>query len=170
MRLGKQNDKTAFEVIFKRNYRKLCILAFQIIKDTEEAKDIVNDVFEFTWKNFDGLREDTIDAYLYTSVRNRSLNQLERGRMKNSISDADLEAWAALEPTGEEPDDLIDQIYAVCERLPDKTRHVLNQCYFHHKKYKEVAEEMGITSDAVKKHIMKALKILRDSVKKREDV
>lgn len=166
----KRNDKQVFEMIFKRNYQRLCIIAFQIVKDTEEAKDIVNDVFEYAWRNFEGLNKVTIDAYLFTSVKNKCLNQLEWNKKKEAFSESDLDLLASLEePSGNEQDELIEQVYLICKHLPEKTRYILNQCYFHRRKYKEVAEELGITSDAVKKHIMKALRTLRESVKKRED-
>ena len=43
-----------------------------------------------------------------------------------------------------------------------RTRYVLEECYFHRKKYAEVAENIGISINAVKKHIMKALNLLRE--------
>lgn len=50
--------------------------------------------------------------------------------------------------------------------LPPLTRRIIEECYFHKKKYKEVAEEMDISPDTVKKHISKALKLLRNNYNK----
>ena len=41
-----ERDIKAFEHLFKRNYVRLCKLAYYYLEDDEEAKDIVNDVFE----------------------------------------------------------------------------------------------------------------------------
>ena len=68
----------------------------------------------------------------------------------------------------EDKERTLEKIESVCKELPDKTRYILSQCYFHHKTYKEVASELQITPDAVKKHIVKALKILREAVQKSE--
>lgn len=46
--------------------------------------------------------------------------------------------------------------------LPDTTRHVLEECYLNHKKYREVADEMNVCQETVKRHIIKALKLLRE--------
>ena len=46
--------------------------------------------------------------------------------------------------------------------LTPRTQQVLKACYVERKKYKEVAEELNISKSAVKKHIMNALKTLRE--------
>ena len=50
------------------------------------------------------------------------------------------------------------------ETLAPRTRLVLQECYIHKKKYKEVAAEMEISVNAVKKHIVKALKTIREEI------
>ena len=52
------------------------------------------------------------------------------------------------------------------ETLPPKTRHVLEECYFNNKKYKEVADSLEVSTNAVKKHIVKALGLLRERCRK----
>ena len=42
------------------------------------------------------------------------------------------------------------------------SKEILEACYIQGKKYKEVAEEMKISISTVKKHMVRALKILRD--------
>ena len=62
----------------------------------------------------------------------------------------------------QEEDERLARIAGVLNRLPVRTRYVLEECYFHRKKYAEVAENIGISINAVKKHIMKALNLLRE--------
>lgn len=159
-------DIKDFEIIFKRNYQRLCHFAYQYLEDEEEAKDVVNDVFEAAWRNYPQLEKHTMDAYLYTAVRNRCLNHLEHDRVKCRCRDFMAILLEEEETDAEVYEEWIGQIDAACRKMPEKTRYILNQCYFHHKKYKEVAEELQVTTDAVKKHIVKALKILRASVRK----
>ena len=40
----------------------------------------------------------------------------------------------------------------------------LRLCYYEHKTYREVAEQLGISPDTVKKHISKALRTLREAM------
>ena len=62
-------------------------------------------------------------------------------------------------------DDIDERIAALnkmVEQLPQKTRFVLQQCYYEKHTYKEVGDMMGMTADGVKKHIVKAFAILRE--------
>ena len=45
--------------------------------------------------------------------------------------------------------------------LPDTTRHVLEECYLNHKKYREVADEMNVCQETVKRHIIKGLETVK---------
>ena len=54
------------------------------------------------------------------------------------------------------------------ERMTDPTRSIVKQCYYDGKKYREVAEERGITPDGVKKHIVKALLMMLPLTGRRE--
>ena len=48
------------------------------------------------------------------------------------------------------------------EKLTPHTRHILEECYIQRKKYQEVAEELNISVSAVRKHIVKALQVIRE--------
>lgn len=160
----RSSSEQEFEIVFKRNYRELCLLASKLLKSLEDAQDVVNDVFEYTWKNYSQLKKETLDAYLYTAVRNRCYNFLEHQKVINKFSALASDLVEGQDGSPEEYEVMLQQIESVCNELPEKTRYVLSQCYYHRKKYKEVAEEMHISTDAVKKHIVKALKVLRESV------
>ena len=54
---------------------------------------------------------------------------------------------------------------AIARSLPEPTCTVLRLCYWEKKTYREVAEHLGISPDTVKKHISKALQMLREEMK-----
>ena len=49
--------------------------------------------------------------------------------------------------------------------LPEPTCTILQLCYYEHLTYREVAQQLGISPDTVKKHISKALRTLREAMK-----
>lgn len=59
-------------------------------------------------------------------------------------------------------DDRITEIGKVIDAMPSKTRFVIEQCYLEQHTYKEVAEMLDITTDGVKKHVVKAFSLLRN--------
>ena len=58
------------------------------------------------------------------------------------------------------------KIQKVLDGMTPHTRHILEECYLHEKKYKEVAAELNISISAVRKHIVKALKAIREEFAK----
>ena len=81
--LNKSDKRSLFEQLFKKNYSRLCGLAYQYLNNIEESKDVVNDAFETVWNKFHTLQMDTVDTYLMTIVRNRCLNLLEHRNNNN---------------------------------------------------------------------------------------
>ena len=47
--------------------------------------------------------------------------------------------------------------------MPERTKFVVDKCYMEGMKYVEVAEMMSISRDGVRKHITKALTMLRSA-------
>ena len=96
----------------------------------------------------------SLDYIRHVQVHNRFVRA--RLQMDEDFSDADLL----------EREERIVLISRHVEQLPPRTRLIFQECFINGRKYKEVGEELDITDHAVKKHIMKALKVLRDCVKK----
>ena len=55
----------------------------------------------------------------------------------------------------------IEAIENEIAKMPERTQHILEQCYYNRHTYKEVAEEMGITTEGIKKQIARAMAQLR---------
>lgn len=53
-------------------------------------------------------------------------------------------------------------ISKMLDKLPAMTRHILEECYLARKTYQQVADEMNISPNTVKKHISKSLKMLKE--------
>lgn len=64
-------------------------------------------------------------------------------------------------------DERLQDIMKVIDTLKPKTRLVLQECYINHKTYKDVAEELEISTSGVKKHIVAALKTIREEMAKK---
>jgi RNA polymerase sigma factor (sigma-70 family) len=54
--------------------------------------------------------------------------------------------------------------------LPEPTCTILRLCYWEKKTYQQVAGELGISPDTVKKHISKALRTLREAMLQKEEI
>lgn len=153
-----------FENIYRRLYPRLFLYAHDFIGDEEACRDIVADVFMKFWDVRDSVRTDTVEAYLRTSVRNacmmyfRKSDRFEEYAMYMRLSAEEMESIDAV-------DESVDELLKAIDRLPQRTRHILEQCYLHDKSYREVGDMLGITADGVKKHIVKAYAFIREYFK-----
>lgn len=159
--------KRIFERIYTENYLRLYYYALHIVNDEETAKDILNDVFTMLWKNIAHLQEDKIKAYLLTAVRNRAIDHLRHSVLQSQYSEEYLHtAEQFYDDYSTEKDKLVEEMLS---QLKPPTDQILEMCYLKRMKYAEVAEQLNISTSTVKKHIMKALKTLRELYKgKRE--
>ena len=161
----------SFEQLYKKNYAPLYYYAFRFITDEEVCKDIVNDVFEKAWQNFGKMNSETASAYLYAQVRSRCIDHLRHQQVEEqyanfyrAITEKDVDT------SPDEREERLQRIEAFIEQLKDPTKTILKECYYENKKYQEVAENFGISISGVKKHIMKALKMLREEFNIRKTV
>lgn len=157
-------DKNHFESVFREHFSELCHFAYGFLNDRDTSQEIVQEVFIGLWQ-----KRETIDpkkslrSYLYTSVKNRSLNYIRDNRKFRSLTlDVDME----LEIPVEDKDmitagEIQTRIQEALDKLPPKCREVFEKSRFEEKKYKEIAEEMGISVKTVEVQMSKALKILR---------
>jgi RNA polymerase sigma-70 factor (ECF subfamily) len=157
-----------FEHTFRTYYEPLFFFVRQIINDDEECSDIVSAVFETLWRHSASIREDTVKAYLYKNARNLAIDYVrhkksERNYIRYISSTANNYIDRQLYIDQQDRDEIVNQ---VLDALGEPTRSILTRCYVDNKQYKEVAEEMGISVATVKKHIVKALKIIREKRKK----
>lgn len=152
----------AFEELFRALFKPLCAFAVKYVGDLDEAKSLVHEVFISLWDKFDTLPPGTNHkSYLYTAVRNRSLNYL-RDKKKHVILD-----YAADQPVPEdyhsvESTELEENIRRALESLPEKCREVFEMNRVEGLKYAQIAEKMQISIKTVEAQMSKALSILRE--------
>lgn len=155
-----------FEKTYKDYYSRLYHYAYDFIDDMGASEDIVSEVFSNLWRDHGSLSSGTLTSYLFVSVRNRCLNYLRKRHGKAvyeaycraSFTEEDETYWQNMEQR-------ISEVRAEIDKMPPKTRFVLEQCYLEGHSYKEVGEMMDITTDGVKKHIVKAFSLLRTHFK-----
>lgn len=161
------NDKKDFEILFRDIYPKLYYAAQQIVKDEEVCRDIISDSFEQLWTKRADIEPSKRAAFLYRIVHNKSIDYIRKQTAKNKY----IEFYSMLygtsvseiENSWEESERRIQAMYKTIETLTPQTQKILKSCYFKNMKYREVAEELGISISAVRKHIVQALKALRSS-------
>lgn len=163
-----QDDKKALEILFKTYYSPLCRFAKTILKNSEQAEDVVQEVFLKIWDKRNSIDPNpSFKAYLYMAVRNHSLNLLKINERKYWLDD-DLENYEILSNNEVqaqlEAKELSQKINEVIESLPEKCKLTFKLSRFENLSYKEIAEAMGLSVKTVENQMGKALALLRKEV------
>lgn len=161
-------DKASFEQLFRDNYGKAYYLALRILHDDEASKDVVADAFELVWRRLQDSDVDKLSSYLLTAVKNVCLDYIRKQNIRSRYVQASVQAVGKQSFNPEEVDlheEKIQNIMRSLDELTPRTQQIVTMCYVQRKKYREVAEELGISESAVKKHIMQALSYMRQKFK-----
>lgn len=152
----------AFERLFRTYYPLLFRVAYDLLHDAEESHDVVHEVFAAVWSKGIEIQSQTEKAFLVRSVYNHCLNLIARKDREEKLRELyPLELAMSLKPDIE-PQQL-EQIYRyINEELPPNTREVLKLCFEEEKSYAEAASQLQMSVAYVNKHIVKALRLLRE--------
>jgi RNA polymerase sigma-70 factor (ECF subfamily) len=163
--LLKAGDDRAFTAIYDRYFWLLHVHAYKWLRNREDAKDIIHELFSTLWSKRETLApENKLAPYLYASVRNRIFNQLARDKYAVQYVDK-LESFLK---QGECITDhlvrermLMEVIERSISEMPRRMRDVFEMSRKQQLSHKEIAEKLDISEETVRKHIHHALKILR---------
>jgi RNA polymerase sigma-70 factor (ECF subfamily) len=74
LKLIEEGSYQAFDVLFEKHWQKAYSEAYKRLKDQDNAKDIVQEIFVHIWVNRQKLKIENLPAYLHISIRNKVIN------------------------------------------------------------------------------------------------
>jgi RNA polymerase sigma-70 factor (ECF subfamily) len=164
-------DERAFEQLFHRYYRELCVYAARVDRSPGAAEEIVQEVFFRVWRRREQLLlVQTLSSYLYAAVRNVALNRLARAhtedRWRASKRSEQLDVPIAAPPPDEEirATEMAVAIDQAVSALPPRCREAFLLRRQQQLSYAEIAQVMHTSPKTVEIQIGKALQLLRKSL------
>ena len=155
-------NKSAIDIdkIFKCYYRPLCLYALHYVHNTDISEDIVQDSFFSLWERINSVEIENVKAYLYKTVRNRSLDYLKENSIyETNLSPFDLEDILTDEEA-EERSLAEARMWTIIDTLSERCREVFLLNKRDGMKYKEIADRLHISVNTVDNHISKALRLI----------
>ena len=160
-----------FDDLFRQYSKPLFYYAAKFVDD-EAARDIVQDVFVKLWSDQTITIRQSLNALLFTMVRNSCLQQLEKQKVRSKyfesaklkLQEEELRFYME-EKTSLLEQELENKLNEVLGNLPDRCRQIFTMSRFENKRNKEIAEELDISVKAVEKQITKALGTIRTEMK-----
>jgi RNA polymerase sigma-70 factor (ECF subfamily) len=161
-----QTLKQLFEQCFNTWYHNLFGYAFSLVRNKEEAAEIVQLSFIKLWE-----KRTEVDipcsgrSYLYSTVHNLALNHLRHTHVKRKFESYQKYIGEVSDQKHLlEQREKVERIEKTLESLPPACREIFIKSRFEQKKYAEIASELNISIKTVEAQVGKALKILRQQL------
>jgi RNA polymerase sigma-70 factor (ECF subfamily) len=156
----------AFDALFREWYSPLVRYAFTFTDgDQDEAEELVQETFAKLWSQRETFEfQHSIKAYLYRMVHNLALNRLRAQQTQQRYINHQTRQMANEYEAPKDDPELQNRFREVLNALPAQCRNVFELSRFEALKYREIAEQLGISIKTVETHMGKALRIMRQEL------
>jgi RNA polymerase sigma-70 factor, ECF subfamily len=170
------NPASSFNEVYTKFYRKSYLYVKSYVHDDMAAEDIVSEALIRLWERMKKETVDPISPFLFSILKNRSLDYLKHEVIKQGVHDqitqtlnrelvirtSSLEASDPTDIFSSEVQQIVEDTLSL---LPERTREIFIMSRFGNKPHKEIAELFNISVKGVDYHIMQSVKQLRTALK-----
>ncbi len=165
----RQGDQAAYRKLFDRYYTILCKqAALKLNGDMVSAEDVVQQVFIDFWvQEKYKIIETSLPAYLGRMVQFKAVDHIRKKVTRREYEEG-VENDHMVNDDQDDPAmaaDLQKALHLAIAKLPDQCRNIFSAVYIEGKKYKEAAEEYGVSINTVKEQLKRAMAKLRATLK-----
>jgi len=165
LRLG---NRAAFEEIYNRYRIRMYRAALSKVRTSENAMEIVQEIFLDLWLRRDKVFIDDLERYLFSATKYKVLDfykkEFTRKQYAESVQVSGFDESYDTEETIAY-NELSRSIVACIEQLPEKTRVIFDLNRIQGKSPDEISDVLGIPLRTVEYHITQGLKSLRLSLR-----
>jgi len=157
-----------FEKLFKSHNHELCNLAFNLVRDKDAAKDIVQEVFLKLWNNRNTLNfGEQIKHYLFKATAHTAMNYIRFNKKIVRLEDDSILLTIVAAPSHHEMayQELELKVREAIDKLPAKCKTIYILSRQEGLKYQEIADTLELSVKTVENQMGIALSKLRDDLK-----
>lgn len=172
-----KNNKSDFSRVYSIYFPKLVRFAREFVLSTEDAENVIQDIFIYLWEHQELLDTLTnLNAFLFTLVKNKYIDQLrhrkllERKREEfKTVFDKEIQlklyALQQFDENALSNEDIEIILDNAINSLPEKCREVFVLSRMEGLKNREIAERLNISAKTVENQMTTAIRKLRVELK-----
>jgi len=161
-----QGNKHAFNLLFEKHWGKAYTEAYKRLKDPDQAKDIVQEVFTHIWLKRESLHINNLPAYLNIAIRNKVFKLVEKQKIIHPFFEI-LEDMPATHLRADDSllwKEFLISYEALLNALPPKRQIIFRLHFQNDLPTKDIATQLGITRKTVQNQLGKAIEKLKVSL------
>ncbi len=152
--------KDSISGIFDRYSDMVYRISLNIVRNCEEAQDVVMDTFVALMKQDAFNDEEHVKAWLIRTAENKSLNVISSARMRKNQPLDEVLANTLAAPLTEGEYDVLDLVM----RLPNKLKTTVYMFYYEDMSAAEISAALGISEATVYKRLERGRSSLKISL------
>jgi len=162
-----EGDDDAFTDVVHMYSRRVYALCYRVLRDEEEAKDMVQEVFLRVYSKRASFKsKSSLYTWIYRIALNMCFSYLKRQRARTVPFDEVEPMLAQRESSGPgRESELRAMVGRAMENLPPKQRAVFAMRFYDKMSFKDIAEAMGTSLGAAKANHHFAVEKLRQMLK-----
>ncbi len=173
-------DRGAFRQLVERHQRRAFAIALSLVRDENDARELVQDAFLRVFKNLQGFQgSSSFFTWLYRIITNLSIDLIRKpGRQTTDLDEArlDVEEGADLELPflsrfdGADPVDVVRRreiaarLQTALDALPSYHRAVIVMREIDGLSYEEMAQAMGVSKGTIMSRLFHARQKLQKAL------
>jgi RNA polymerase sigma-70 factor (ECF subfamily) len=163
-------DETALGALYDRWVRSLYSLVLHLLRDPDEAEDVVEETFWQAWRKAGSYEpsKGAVSTWLLTIGRRKALDRLRTRKRNREDTTAGESTFDDLPSKSQDPaseaegSELRESIRAALKELPPEQREVLELGYFSGLSQAEIAEAPRQPLGTIKTRMRLAMQKLRE--------
>lgn len=157
------------ELLFRKYYRYLCLIAMNYVHDKAIAEDLVQEFFIKYWEqHWDRPDPDNFKSYATRATKNICIDFVRKKTVQQKREVGMPDFTEAFDPQKEQDD--LDQrharlvrIFELIDDLPEGQKQILKLHALEKLTYAQIAERQGISINTVRTQLTRAYRSLRKS-------
>lgn len=160
--------------MFDKYGGRLYLFSLKYLKEKEDAEDLLNEVFLKIWENRQNLRSDSsFQSYLFTIAYNNIRQRFLRKNREEKYIQIFAEEY--LDSSDKDENQLDYNLFAerlneVIQLLPPRRKEIFILSFKNELKNSEIAKQLEITEQFVKKQLSIARKFIIDKMKENNEL
>lgn len=169
----KKNDHDAFEIIYNTYVDRLYFFTLKLVKTPEMAEELTQEVFIKIWSLRSSLNTElSFEAFLFRITRNMAINYLKKNAFQNKVKDhlksVSTSYFNSTDSTIAYRETLGHLESLLC-KLPPKRQQVYRMSRIEGLDHEAIANQLKISKNTVKVHMVKASKFVKEGMSKIAD-
>ena len=165
----KTGNIKAFDELFNKYSQRLFNFSVKYLKSTEEAEEVVQEVFLYIWEKREGLKpESSFNSYLFTIAHNIIKKHFIKKSRENAFKDDVIYEFLKQENNLDQVIDykfILEKVESIIDRLPERRKEIFIKRKYYGLPVKQIAEELSISPNTVENQLAAAQKQILGELK-----